>query len=179
MSQVFIEDALRFEFPDEWLICRPESSSFYARHFQWFAGGCKEMDFLAYDRERRTLWMIEVKDYSYFRRTKDLSLEEEVAKKVRDVLAMLPASIRDNSDPADRMSVRAFWREARQVRSVRVVLHCELPPRPSKLFPGVKDAANLQTRLRAALRVIDPHARVMSRETAGSSAWSVVRQVQN
>ena len=66
MSQPFVEQSLHFDFPDDWLICRPETCSFYSRHFQSFAGGCREMDFLAYDPANSTLWLIEVKDYSWF-----------------------------------------------------------------------------------------------------------------
>jgi len=159
MSQDFAEGRLTFHFPDEWHICRPEEASFYIRHFQNFAGGCCEMDFVAFDPAGLVMWLIEVKDYVHGARTKQEELADEVASKTRDVLAMLPVGgIRDNglSTPG-KLQVRDFWAQAREATEMRVVLHCELPVSPSKLFPGVKDAANLQAKLSQKLRCVDPH----------------------
>ena len=159
MSQKFQEGRLQFLFPDAWQICRPEGCSFYSRHFSNFAGGNKEVDFAAYDPAGNTLWLIEVKDYQTNFRTKEIGLAEEVALKVRDVLALLPAAgIRDQTaSGAGGRQVGEFFRTARRATQLRVVLHCELPTSPSKLFPGLKDAANLQTKLSQQVRCIDPH----------------------
>lgn len=178
MSQDFPEGALTFSFPDGWEVCRPADTSFYQRHFKSFCGGCKETDFLAFDPSpsELVLWLIEVKDYRSHRRSKELDLVREVALKARDVLAMLPvAALRDNaaSPPGGTTQAGGFWRSARSAKQLKVVLHCELPPRPSKLFPGVKDAANLGHKLKQELRPIDPHATFTNSSLARSLPWTV------
>ena len=161
MSQPFIEGGLTFSFPDAWSVCRPEDTSFYSRHFSNFCGGCKEMDFLAHDPGSKILWLIEAKNYRQHGRTKPMDLIDEVAEKTRDVLAMLPLTVlRDEAGSGStQVQVGEFWRRASAATQLRVVLHCELPASPSKLFPGVKDAANLLTKLRQKLRVVDPRSR--------------------
>jgi hypothetical protein len=175
MSQQFAEGQLTFSFPDDWPICRPSGTSFYRRHFQSFCGGSKEIDFLAYQPSFKTLWCIEVKDYRTGQRTKQDDLADEVAQKIRDVMAMLPlGGIRDNavSEPG-QTQVREFWRYVRETTNVRVVLHCEIPTSPSKLFPGVKDAANLQTKISQKLRCVDPHALFTNCNTSHGLPWIV------
>lgn len=174
MSQQFSEGNLTFSFPSTWLVCRPEKTSFYVRHFQGFCNGCKEMDFLAFDPGANSLWLIEVKDYRQNPRTKQEHLVDEVAEKTRDILAMLPvASIRDNSQSQpEKLQVGEFWRQAQNASTFRVVLHCELPNSPSKLFPGVKDAANLQTKLKQKLHMVDPHAKFTNRGMNHQFGWT-------
>lgn len=175
MSQNFPEGNLTFSFPDDWRICRPESTSFYSRHFQRFCGGCKEMDFVAFDPTSRTLWFIEVKDYALNPRTKQEELADEVSIKMRDVLAMLPVGgIRDNGlTQPGKVQIRDFWQAAYQATNMRVVLHCELPVSTSKLFPGVKDSANLQTKLSQKLRCVDPHPLFTNRAMGHALPWAV------
>ena len=139
--------------------CGMALTSFYTRHFQGFCGGCKEMDFLTYDPTDRVSWFVEVKDYRVDQRNKQGDLADEIAQKTRDVLAMLPvAGVRDNGiSQKGCLQVRDFWNQARGAIKMRIVLHCELPVVSSKLFPGVKDAANLQTKLSQKLRCVDPN----------------------
>lgn len=175
MSQQFAEGQLTFKFPDDWPVCRPGGTSFYRRHFQSFCGGSREIDFLAYQPEAKTLWCIEVKDYRANPRTKQKDLADEVAEKIRDVMAMLPlGGIRDNavSEPG-QMQVREFWRCMRKMIVIRVILHCEIQASPSKLFPEVKDVANLQTKISQKLRCVDPHALFTSCRRAHSLPWIV------
>jgi hypothetical protein len=175
MSQRYTEGNLTFEFPDDWPVCRPASTSFYTRHFQHFCNGSKEMDFLVFDPHQRIIWFIEVKNYRVDRRTKHEELADEVAQKTRDVLAMLPvAGVRDNgiSQPGN-LQVHDFWKQAREAVDMRVILHCELPASSSRLFPGVKDAANLQTKLSQKLRCIDTHALFTDRSMAHALPWTV------
>jgi len=133
------------------------------------------MDFLAFDPQTHTIWLIEVKDYQAHTRVKELDLADEVAQKTRDVLAMLPvARLRDNGLSAPgTLQVGDFWRHANHATELRVILHCELPNSPSKLFPGVKDAANLQTKLSHKLRPIDPHALFTNRHLGHAFPWAV------
>lgn len=175
MSQLLTEGSLSFRFPSTWILCRPQDTSYYKRHFQSFCTGCKEMDFLAFDPDAKVLWLIEVKDYRVYQRTKQKDLAEEVACKTRDVLAMLPAGgMRDNATlPAGRIQIRDFWQSIKEMTNIRVVLHCELPSSPSRLFPGIKDEANLQTKLTQKLRCIDPHAIYTNLSSHRLFAWSV------
>lgn len=175
MSQSFQEGQLQFEFTDNWLVCRPEVCSYYTRHFQKFCGGCKEMDFLTFDPSNKTLWLIEVKNYQAHPRTKDIDLADEVAIKTRDVLSMLPvAGVRDNAQDQDKkLQLGSFWKQVRSFAQLRVVLHCELPESPSKLFPGVKDSANLQTKLRQKLGCVDKRALFVTSTNKGHVPWTV------
>lgn len=177
MTKPFDEGGLRFTFPPRWRVLRPARSSFYRRHFQGLAGGCKETDFVAYDPDLRVLWLIEVKDYSVHGRTKSLDIVDEMAAKCRDVLALVAAAAaldRAASTP-DREQAGDFWRGTGQCRQLRVALHCELPPHQSKLFPGVRDQANLQQRLRQSLKPIDRKAILTDLAMAGGVGWSVTR----
>lgn len=133
------------------------------------------MDFLAYDPNGQTLWLIEVKDYQKHTRSKEIDIADEIAQKTRDVLAMLPAAkIRDNGVSSQQnLQIGDFWKKASEALDIRVVLHCELPPSPSKLFPGVKDSANIQTKLRQKLRCIDPHSLFTNRSFCHALPWSV------
>jgi hypothetical protein len=106
MSQSFVEGKIRFDFADEWKVCRPEKSSFYTRHFQNFCGGCKEIDFLLLEPGPQTLWLLEVKDYTSSSRKKSLDLLDEIALKARDVLALLMAGAAN--DPQPNGGVGAF-----------------------------------------------------------------------
>lgn len=172
MPQQFQEGRIRFEFPDEWEVFRPERASYYKNHFQKFAGGCKEMDFILFE-PNRTLWLMEVKDYTTDRRVKNQCVFEEVAEKVRDNLALLLAgSVRD--DPSNA-GVRSFMDCCKIPAEIRVVLHLEQPTKPSKMFPGVKMKADAAQMLRTKLRAVDPHARVYSTASTGMpwrSEWN-------
>jgi hypothetical protein len=175
MSQDFSEGTLTFKFPDNWHICRPEDTSFYQRHFQQFCNGSKEMDFLAFDPNDQVFWLIEVKDYRVHQRIKEVELADEVATKTRDVLAMLPVGrLRDGgiSQPG-KLQIRDFWQYACEATNFRVVLHCELPISPSKLFPSIKDEANLQTKLSQKLHCIDPHSLFTNRSIGHGLPWTV------
>jgi hypothetical protein len=160
MPQFYQEDRIRFEFPDGWKVLRPEKASYYKRHFQTFAGGCKEMDFILFEPVNRVLWLLEVKDYTINRRVKPQCVFEEIVEKVRDSLALLLAgSVRD--DPSNG-GVRSFMDVCAIPNDIKIVLHLEQPSKPSKMFPGVKIAADATQKLRAKVRAIDPRARVSS-----------------
>jgi hypothetical protein len=176
MSQSFEEGRLRFKFPEACRVCRPGNSSYYKRHFANLCGGCKEVDFLVLDPVQNQLRMIEVKDYEAERRAKQLDLVDEICLKARDSLALLlPAKTMDNAVGSTTLNVQVgtFAREALSAREIRLVLHCELPKVPSKLFPGIKDSANLQMKLRLKARSIDPHALCMSTLHMRDAPWRV------
>lgn len=154
------EGRLTFKFSQAWRLLRPEKSSFYQRHFQNIAGGSKETDFVLQDTEH-TLWLLEVKDYNQPEAGKPVDdLILEVAQKARDCLAFLLAgSIRDNSIKSD--SVKNFMQSVSIPKSLRFVLHIELPKSRSKLFPQKGILPNYQHKLRQKVKGIDPHARVV------------------
>lgn len=174
MAQRFREGRIAFDFPNGWLIARPEASAYYSKHFQHFAphnAGNKETDFLAWEPSEKQLWLMEVKDYRAHPRTKMQDLADEVVLKARDTLALLRAA--QAQDPGQSDVIRDFAAKSAKAKSIRIVLHCALPKRPSKLFPGVKDAANLQAKLRERVRAVDPHAHVTGNGNSGSVPWSV------
>jgi hypothetical protein len=86
------EDKLACDFPNTWTVAKYDHWAFYRNRFQSSCTGNKAMDFLGFDPATQTLWLIELKDYRQFRRTKDhkISLWDEVAIKARDTLAGLP-----------------------------------------------------------------------------------------
>ena len=181
MPQSFTEGQLQFAFPDTWQICRPGETSYYVRHFQDFCnragsnGGCKEVDFLAYDPIALVLWLVEVKDYRAHQRTKPIDLADETALKVRDSLALLRvAPVRDMAQSTGgRLQARDFARVSIPAVNIRVVLHCELPAHASRLFPGVRDSANLQQKLSTKLRQVDPRAILVNRNSQ-NIPWAVL-----
>jgi len=181
-----MEDTLKFAFPNNWHICRPETAGYYKNQFQSFCdfsedGGCKEMDFLAYDPAANVLWCIEVKDYRVNPRNKPISLAEEVALKVRDVLALLSAALAKDTSPVvqHRLQMGEFARLCMpNVTNIRVALHCELPPSgaiPSgrRLFPPVSQLANYKADLARRLRAIDPHPSITNLSQPSVLPWTV------
>lgn len=168
MSQSFHEGRIRFEFPDHWVVCRPEKASFFKNRFQNFCNGSKETDFLLFEPDLKTLWLLEVKDFTTDRRTKPLDLIDELAAKVRDVLALLIAAAAN--DPPSNTGLGAFMVKCGLPKAIKVVLHLEQPKKPSALFPGVKIRADFSQKLRQKVHCIDPHAKVAS-TGAGHPKW--------
>lgn len=153
------EGCLKFQFEEASIPWKYDDSSFYRNQFQSFAGGAKGVDFLCHTRN--TLWLIEVKDYRAHERQKSQDLSEEVAEKVRDTLAGL-AALRVNgngNDPNERKWATAALKKKR----LRVVLHLELPKlkRVSKLYPDIKLHRDFQEHLKAVVRAVDPHPKVV------------------
>jgi hypothetical protein len=170
MPQYFQEGRVSFDFPDGWRVLRPQEASYYRRHFQSFAGGAKECDFLLFEPHHRILWMVEVKDYTTQPRSKTTDLMREVAQKVRDSLALLvSAAANDTTDPA---KAGAFARAVLPPAGLRVVLHLDQPSKPSKLFPRQKMETDATQRLRQEVRGVDARARVVSTTRPGSVPWS-------
>ena len=175
MAQRFREGQISFDFPNGWLIARPGESPYYSRHFQRFGSGgqgVKEADFVAWDPAEKTVWLMEVKDYRLHPRTKIHDLADEVVEKARDTLALLRAAQSQDRNQPD--AIRDVAAESAPATSIRIVIHCALPARPSKLFPGIKDAANLQTKLRERVYAVDPRALVTGGPKAARVPWSVV-----
>jgi hypothetical protein len=175
MGQTFTEGSLSFTFPDSWLLCRPQDLAFYSRQFQSFCGGCKEIDFIAYDPLTKTLWLLEVKDFRISGRLKPTSLHEEMAEKVRDTLALIVSgglSSMSHDDPATT-TLKGLWTHIRRAANVRVALHCEQPKHRSKLFPCIANLSNIADQLRRSIRAVDPRAIVMNDNSVPGVPWTV------
>ncbi len=156
--QAFDEGVLRFEFPDNWAVCKLDETRFFRKRFQSFAKepggkGSKAVDFVAYDPSEVELWLVEVRDYRVEPRRKSTDLLLEIAQKVRDSLACIHAMASlaggDNN---------GFAKRALRKHHLRVVLHIEQPAKPSRLKPPVSEAAGLKQRLKHTMRAVDPHA---------------------
>jgi hypothetical protein len=162
------EGSLTFSFPETWVVSKYDQWPYYKNQFKDSCLGNKAVDFMAFDPQNGTLWMIEVKDYRIHGRTKTLSIWDEIALKTRDTLAGLVSAI-VHKEYAEFVFVRLVT----HVRKFRVVLHLEQPAMPSKLFPRPFDNAKLQQKIKQLIKPIDAHPKVMSISTISSSAWQV------
>jgi len=169
MPHKYQEGRLKFIFPDDFQVFRPGLSAYYIRRFQSFCGGCKEKDFATWDGPNRTMWLLEVKDYSTSSRNKTMDLIDEIAEKTRDTLAFL-AGAAANANP-DTVQTGEFARACLPADRIRVVLHLELPAKPSKLHPPLKFGVDATQSLRKKIRCIDPHALVISTNVPANVPW--------
>jgi hypothetical protein len=96
------EGDLTFDFSAGWEIAKLDDWSFYRNQFQRVCKGTKAVDILAIEPGLGCVWCIEVKDYRRNRRSKSLSVAEEIACKVRDSLAMLAAARVNANDAVER-----------------------------------------------------------------------------
>lgn len=152
------EAKLACDFPDAWSVTKYDDWAFYRKQFRDSCRGNKGMDFLGFDPAEMTLWMIELKDYRQFRRTKDdkISLWDEVAIKARDTLAgLFAAKVEAGCDD------HAFARRSLTATKLRVVLHFEQPVSHSKLFRRAYDPADVQQKLKQLVKPIDSHPSVV------------------
>jgi len=150
---IITEGNLTFFFPDEWQVVKYDSTTFYQKHFQSFAGGSEAVDFLTFNTEDNECWLIESKDYRQYPRTKSKELFDEIAMKVRATLAGL-CSMRANAHDEERL----FAVKALKKTKYRVVFHLEQPTPPSRLRPQIYDPKSLNDKLRKIMRPVDPHA---------------------
>lgn len=161
-------DTLTFHFQDGWQVTKFDEWSFYLNQFQNVCGGAKAVDLLALDGNR-CAWLIEAKDYRRHRRTKTISIADEVAYKVRDTLAGLFAAHTNSlNDDEKRQAKAAFG-----AKKLRVVLHLEQPAKHSKLFPRAIDPASVKQKLKQLVKPIDPHPLVLEMKEMNSVAWEV------
>jgi hypothetical protein len=163
------EGDLTFDFSAGWDIAKLDDWSFYRNQFQRVCKGTKAIDILAIEPGLGCVWCIEVKDYRRNRRSKSLSVAEEIACKVRDSLALLAAARVNANDAVEKEVADRAWR----ARQIKVVLHLEQPANPSRLFPREIDLANVQQRLRQFVKAIDPHPRVCELSLMSGCQWTV------
>ena len=167
MKTVDVED-LQFIFDNSWKVIEYDDWAFYKNQFAKMRKGIKAMDLIAID-DSRTAWLIEVKDYRQFPRTKPIDLADEVAQKAFDTLAaMLPAQVH-----ASDLNERHFAKEVNKASQLRVVLHLEQPKKHSRLFPRAIEPADVQQKLRQKIKPIDPHPRVVESGAMKGLSWQV------
>jgi len=164
------EGALAFTFAPGAIADHYDRWSFYRNQFQ---NGCAQ-DNMAVDlvcRFRQESWLIEVKDYRHYARTKAIDLADEIAAKVRDTLAGLVAARCNANDAKERDLARRLLSAER----IRVVLHLEQPVIKSRLYPrGIIEPDKLTQKLRCKLKALDPHPMIAStRNPALGVPWSV------
>lgn len=162
------EGLLKFYFPDHWLISKYDEWPFYKNQFQYSCLGCKAVDFLAFDTERKELWLIEVRDYRVHRRSKEITMWDEMALKTLHTLSGLVAAKVNSTD-----ETKSFAEHSVACTRLRVVLHLEQPKHHSKLYPRIFNLADVQQKLRQLLKPIDAHPRVMEIDRMPNVAWTV------
>ena len=172
MTTAIREGQLQFLFDQQVKVSKYDEWSFYRRQFQ---NGCaldnKAVDILCYSGDRA--WLIEVKDYRKFSRTRAVDLAQEIATKVRDSLAGLVAA-QSNANTADE---QRFARRFLRARQIYVVCHLEQPFHVTRLRPQAIEPDKLKDQLRRLLRAVDPHPAVMDRTHRMVSVPWQVQQV--
>ena len=167
------EGSVEWTFEPGWWVSKYDEWTSYKKHFQSFGDSSKAVDFVAVSPDRRTLWLIEAKDYTTAPRTRDKGpLWLEIATKVRDTLAgLFRAALNGSGDEQD------IARAALRVAKIRVVLHLELPRKPTILFGAGLDRADIQQKLRSAkgVHAIDRHPLVVD-STSDSLPWRTARK---
>jgi hypothetical protein len=164
------EGKLKFQFPAGWIGSAYDTWAYYRNQFQKAcAADHKAVDFIVKDTDS-CMWLIEVKDYREHRRTKTLTVWDEMATKVRDSLAGLLAAKYANGHDHQSEAVELI-----KAKKLRVVLHFEQPPKTSKLFPRAFNLQDIQAKLRSKryLKAIDPHVLVIDSQSKSRVAWSV------
>jgi hypothetical protein len=162
------EGKLRFTFPAGWSASAYDKWPYYQNQFQPSCGGNKAVDILARDPDQQ-LWLVEVKDYREYPRTKPIDLWDEVAIKVRDTLAGLVCAKVETAHANPGADTAALG-----ARKLRVILHLEQPAKHSKLFPRIFDTEKVRQKLRTLVKPIDPHPRVVELGNLAGVPWTVV-----
>lgn len=164
---LFNDRNISLEFPDHWQVTKYDDWAFYRNKFTTSCCGNKAVDFLAYDPDSRTLWLIELKDYRQHHRAKtNISIWDEIAIKTRDTLAGIFAAKIDMTHAEHSYAVQFL-----RADKIRVVLHLEQPRTPSKLFPQAYSRADVEQKLRQIVRPIDHHPKVVEAQHMGNLPW--------
>ena len=154
------EGALQFNFPNGCRASKYDDWSFYRNQFQSIADGSRAVDIVCV--EPGVSWLIEIKDYRRYPRTKAIDIADEVAVKVRDTLAGLAAA----ASNANEIQERKHARQVLASRKWRVVLHLEQSKTSRKLWRNFMDPAALLLKLKTKkLKAIDARPLVCDRNT--------------
>ena len=149
-----IEGSISFTFTNADFAEKYDNWQHYKNVYQNACGSSKAVDFIV--SANHMLWLIEVKDYRRHRRTKEISLHDEITQKVRDTMAGL-ISARFN---ATNTNEKQHAELATKCNTLRIGVHLEQPNNPSKLFPRSVNPANFTIKLKQQLRFADCHPKV-------------------
>lgn len=163
-------DGITFEFPEGWLVDQFDEWAFYRNHFQGLRDGLKAIDLIAI--HKKSLYLIEVKDYSIHARTKPIDLVDEVRDKVIATLsALFPAKI----SPLAISEEQNFAKSALECTRLKIVLHLEQPYHPSRQRPPITDLAVIEQSLKQKMRPLDLRPQVTSSKNMHNLPWKVFK----
>lgn len=168
IEEVIQEGRLTFTFPSGAMSSKYDEWAHYRNQFNAAFGGTKAVDIVYVDGH--VSWLIELKDYRQYARTKTVDIADEVAAKVRDTLAGLISARLNATDADEQRMATAMLRST----AVRVVLHLEQPRKQTRLRPTAIDPAAVLLKLKGLVRSIDPHPCVVDQRTLKAGmGWSV------
>lgn len=163
------EGKLRFTFANDWVASSYDEWPYYRNQFEKSCGGNKAVDILARDPNQQ-VWLIEIKDYRQYPRTKPIEIWDEIAIKVRDTLAGLVCAKMEAGNANNGEATAALGGT-----KLRVILHLEQPTKRSRLFPRIFDPEKVRQKLRTLVKPIDAHPRVVEiGNMVGVVPWAVV-----
>ena len=155
-----MEGSLTFSFQSDCQASKYDEWSFYRKQFQSVAGGSKGIDILCVDRD--TSWLIEIKDYREYYRSKTTDISNEIANKVRDTLAGLAAAAKMANDA----NQRELAQKALATSRWKVVLHLEQSAEHRLRQKEPIDRKRLLFKLQTELKAIDARPIICDRSTA-------------
>lgn len=168
IEEVIQEDRLKFTFPAGSMASQYDAWGHYRNQFNGAFGGTKAVDVVYADGD--TAWLIEIKDYRTYQRTKSSDLAEEVALKVRDTMAGLISAALHANDKEEKRLASALLRK----RTWRVVLHLEVPTNRSRLRPSAIEPDKVLLQLKRLVRAVDLHPAVVDQHSiARGMNWEV------
>ncbi|MCT8566612.1 hypothetical protein KZ381_10385, partial [Glaesserella parasuis] len=164
MSEIVIKEGdLTFIFNEFILVEKYDDLSFYRNQFNAFVNGTKAVDIIVVDENDN--WMIEVKDYRQYQRTKTIPLADEIAIKVRDTLAGIVAMKLNANNQSEQQFAKQFLKK----NKIKIVLHLEQKRSNSRLFPQPIDPAELEQKLKKLLKADDAHRFVVDKGSLHST----------
>ncbi|WP_096199694.1 DUF6661 family protein [Bacillus sp. FJAT-45350] len=174
MTNSFIESRLLFEFADHVDVISFDDTTFYNKHYKQLRHS-KGVDFIAYDRNKKVLYFIEVKNFYGFERAfkkrmridNENSLSIEIPLKVRDTVAGLAGAskIKEGKEISN-----FFPLFADKDVQIRVILFLEGRfSHEAKLFKAIMD------RMKKNMKWLTTKVMVENVETSRSSLYKVKR----
>lgn len=167
-------DSLVFYFPDDWMVTKYDEWCFYKKNLKHHdqvittRKGIKGVDILAISPDKK-LWLIEAKDYSQHKRTKPISIEEEVYCKVFDTLALLLPAKYEAEDHDERQIASLSFNN----KQIRVVCCYETSKNISENNARQQLALYTQ-KFKQIFKIISPRVYVVnSRCMSPTFAWTV------
>jgi hypothetical protein len=158
-------DGLTFTFPRNWEVSKYDEWTFYRKHFLALSDRVAAVDVLAVSPQGDA-YLIEVKDYRHPDTERPTRLPDAIANKVLCTMAaILPAKLRANDAAEQSLSKHVLG-----CQSLSVVLHVEQP----RAHLPVVDLADLKQKLKAKLRAVDPHPKIVSMAKMQNLPWNVI-----